>query len=67
MEGGKNVNLKGFHALPARLLLLTRRPPVCLNVISITDQLIHSISTHTLSHVHTQPKSAAVPIQLLKE
>ena len=38
----------------------TRRPPVSFNLISITDQLIHSISKHTLSQV------CSLPIQMLK-
>lgn len=38
----------------------TRRPPVCFNLISITDQLIYSISKHTLSQV------CGLPIQMLK-
>lgn len=43
----------------------TRRPPVCLNLISITDQLTHSISKHTLSHVHIQPSEIhGLPSQL---
>lgn len=45
--------------LPALLVWLSRRPPVGLNLISVTDQLIHSISKHirALAHVsaHTQP------------
>lgn len=44
--------------LPAWMVLLSRRPPVCLNFISITDQLVHSISKHTLSHMHTEPSQS---------